>query len=95
VNAYVTATRTSSAAAPRRGAMVQRRARRSTRMARRYPQPLRHGNHAVRRADYIDSGAETPSSSSERAITRCVATHNAMRNDSSASGSTPITRQSR
>ena len=44
---------------------------------------------------YIVSGAETPSTSSERAITRCAATDSAIRNDSSPSGSAPTTRQSR
>ena len=43
---------------------------------------------------YIDSGAETPSRSSERAIVRCVATHRASRNASTGSGS-PTTLQSR
>ena len=44
---------------------------------------------------YIESGALTPSSSSARAIVRCAATDSAMRNDSTASGSAPTTRQSR
>ena len=46
-------------------------------------------------ARYIVSGAETPSSPSARAIVRRVATHSESRNDSTASGSAPTTRQSR
>ena len=46
-------------------------------------------------AVHIVSGASTPSRSSERAITRWAATDSAMRWDSSASGSTPTTWQSR
>ena len=44
---------------------------------------------------HIRSGAVTPSRPSARAITRCVATLSASRNDSSASGSAPTTWQSR
>jgi GNAT superfamily N-acetyltransferase len=44
---------------------------------------------------YIDSGAETPSRSSARAIVRRVATHRPSRNDSSCGVSAPMTRQSR
>ena len=44
---------------------------------------------------YIECGAVTPSRPSERAMTRCVATQSASRNDSSPSGSAPTTRQSR
>ena len=41
------------------------------------------------------SGAETPSSPSERAIVRLVATQRPIRNDSTAAGSAPTTVQSR
>jgi len=44
---------------------------------------------------YIESGAETPSRSSARAIVRRVATHRPSRNDSSCRGSAPTTLQSR
>jgi RimJ/RimL family protein N-acetyltransferase len=44
---------------------------------------------------YIESGAETPSTSSARPIVRRVATHRPSRNDSSCRGSAPTTRQSR
>src|SRR4051794_27395849 len=44
---------------------------------------------------YMLSGAETPKTPSERAMVRLVATQSASRNDSSASGSAPTTRQSR
>jgi RimJ/RimL family protein N-acetyltransferase len=44
---------------------------------------------------YIESGAETPSRPSARAMVRRVATHRPSRNDSSCSGSAPTTRQSR
>ena len=43
----------------------------------------------------MEAGAWTPSSSSERATTRCAATVSAMRKDSTPSGSAPTTRQSR
>jgi len=44
---------------------------------------------------YIESGAETPSRSSARAIVRRVATDRPRRNDSRSRGSAPMTRQSR
>jgi amino acid transporter len=44
---------------------------------------------------YIASGADTPSSPSDREIVRRVMTHSASLNDSSAAGSAPTTRQSR
>jgi GNAT superfamily N-acetyltransferase len=44
---------------------------------------------------YIDSGAETPSRPSARAIVRRVATQRPSRNDSSCGVSAPMTRQSR
>gem|GEM_PF-6750002 len=44
---------------------------------------------------YIESGALTPSSSSDSAITRCEATDSAIRNDSSCAGETPTTLLSR
>ena len=47
------------------------------------------------RADYIESGADTPRSASARAIVRCVATHSRSRRSSTASGSEPTTWQSR
>ena len=44
---------------------------------------------------YISAGALTPSRSRQRAIVPCVATHSAIRSDSTVSGSAPTTRQSR
>ena len=44
---------------------------------------------------YIDSGADTPSRSSARAMVRRAATHKPSRNDSSCRGSAPTTLQSR
>ncbi len=44
---------------------------------------------------YISSGALTPSRSRQDAIVRPLATHSAMRRDSTLSGSAPTTRQSR
>jgi protein lysine acetyltransferase len=44
---------------------------------------------------YIESGAETPSRSSERARVRRVATHRPIRKDSRRLGSAPTTLQSR
>ena len=50
---------------------------------------------SVPRDRYIDSGALTPSSPSASAIVRCAATDSAIRNDSTASGVAPTTRQPR
>ena len=47
------------------------------------------------RVSYIESGADTPSSPSARAIVRREATQSPIRNDSRAAGSAPTTRQSR
>ena len=47
------------------------------------------------RLRYMCSGALTPSRSRQRAIVRLLATHSAMRRDSTARGSAPTTRQSR
>jgi RimJ/RimL family protein N-acetyltransferase len=44
---------------------------------------------------YIESGADTPSRSSARAMVRRVATQRPSRNDSRSRGSAPMTRQSR
>jgi len=44
---------------------------------------------------YIESGAETPSRASDRAIVRRAATERPRRNDSRSRGSAPMTRQSR
>ena len=56
---------------------------------------LRRDGATVEGVIYIDSGADTPSRSSARAMVRRVATHRPSRNDSSCSGSTPTTLQSR
>jgi GNAT superfamily N-acetyltransferase len=56
---------------------------------------LRRSGTTVEGVIYIDSGADTPSRSSARAMVRRVATHRPSRNDSSCSGSTPTTLQSR
>jgi len=50
---------------------------------------------SLRYAPYISRGALTPSRSRQRAIVRCAATDTARRSDSTPSGSTPTTRQSR
>jgi GNAT superfamily N-acetyltransferase len=56
---------------------------------------LRRDGATVEGVIYIDSGADTPSRSNARAMVRRVATHRPSRNDSSCSGSTPTTLQSR
>jgi GNAT superfamily N-acetyltransferase len=56
---------------------------------------LRRDGATVEGVIYIDSGAETPSRPSARAIVRPVATHRPRRNDSSCRGSAPTTLQSR
>jgi GNAT superfamily N-acetyltransferase len=56
---------------------------------------LRRDGTTVEGVIYIDSGADTPSRSNARAMVRRVATHRPSRNDSSCSGSTPTTLQSR
>jgi GNAT superfamily N-acetyltransferase len=56
---------------------------------------LRRDGTTIEGVIYIDSGAETPSRSSDRAIVRRVATHRPSRNDSSCRGSAPTTLQSR
>ena len=68
---------------------LDRRRRRSasTRSSARYA--------ATDAPSYIESGALTPSSPSASAIVRCAATDSAIRNDSTASGVAPTTRQSR
>jgi GNAT superfamily N-acetyltransferase len=56
---------------------------------------LRRDGATVEGVIYIESGAETPSRPSARAIVRPVTTHRPRRNDSSCRGSAPTTRQSR
>jgi GNAT superfamily N-acetyltransferase len=56
---------------------------------------LRREGTTVEGVIYIDSGADTPSRSSARAMVRRVATQRPSRNDSSCSGSAPTTLQSR
>jgi GNAT superfamily N-acetyltransferase len=56
---------------------------------------LQRNGSTVEGVIYIESGAETPSRPSARAMVRRVATQRPMRNDSSCSGSAPTTRQSR
>jgi RimJ/RimL family protein N-acetyltransferase len=56
---------------------------------------LRPAGLTVEGTIYIDSGADTPSRSSARAMVRRVATHRPMRSDSSRRGSAPTTLQSR
>ena len=56
---------------------------------------LRREGTTVEGVIYIESGAETPSRSSARAMVRRAATHRPSRNDSSCSGSAPTTLQSR
>jgi GNAT superfamily N-acetyltransferase len=56
---------------------------------------LRRDGTTVEGVIYIDSGADTPSRSSARAMVRRVATHRPSRNDSTCVGSAPTTRQSR
>jgi RimJ/RimL family protein N-acetyltransferase len=56
---------------------------------------LRREGATVEGVIYIDSGADTPSRSSARAMVRRVATHRPSRNDSTCTGSTPTTLQSR
>jgi RimJ/RimL family protein N-acetyltransferase len=56
---------------------------------------LRRDGTTLEGTIYIDSGADTPSRSSARAMVRRVATHRPMRNDSSCRGSAPTTLQSR
>ncbi len=57
--------------------------------------PGRSAHRAGRGRRYISSGAPTPSKCRQRAIVRPLATHRAMRSDSTVSGSAPTTRQSR
>jgi GNAT superfamily N-acetyltransferase len=56
---------------------------------------LRRDGTTIEGVIYIDSGADTPSRSSARAMVRRVATHKPSRNDSSCRGSAPTTLQSR
>ena len=56
---------------------------------------LRPDGLTVEGVIYIESGADTPSRPSARAIVRRDATHRQSRNDSSSRGSAPTTRQSR
>jgi len=56
---------------------------------------LRRDGATVEGVIYIDSGADTPSRSSARAMVRRVATQRPSRNDSTCTGSTPTTLQSR
>jgi GNAT superfamily N-acetyltransferase len=56
---------------------------------------LRREGTTIEGVIYIESGAETPSRPSARAIVRRVATQRPSRNASSCSGSTPSTLQSR
>ena len=56
---------------------------------------LRRDGATVEGVIYIDSGADTPSRSSARAMVRRVATQRPSRNDSTCAGSTPTTLQSR
>ena len=84
------ADRDGGAAADRRADAPEHRGPAGARLAR--AEPLRRAVAAVATSC---SGAVTPSRPSDRAITRCVATQSASRNDSSASGSAPTTRQSR
>jgi GNAT superfamily N-acetyltransferase len=56
---------------------------------------LRHEGVTVEGVIYIESGAETPSRPSARAIVRRAATQRPRRNDSSRRGSAPTTLQSR
>ena len=56
---------------------------------------LRRDGTTIEGVIYIDSGADTPSRSNARAMVRRVATQRPSRNDSSCSGSTPTTLQSR
>ena len=56
---------------------------------------LRRDGATIEGTIYIESGAETPSRSSERARVRRVATHRPIRKDSRRLGSAPTTLQSR
>jgi GNAT superfamily N-acetyltransferase len=56
---------------------------------------LRRDGTTVEGVIYIESGADTPSRSSARAMVRRVATQRPSRNDSSCGVSAPMTRQSR
>jgi GNAT superfamily N-acetyltransferase len=56
---------------------------------------LHHDGATVEGVIYIESGADTPSRSSARAMVRRVATQRPSRNDSRPCGSAPMTRQSR
>ena len=62
---------------------------------RQAPRRRARALHLSRRFAYIESGALTPSSPSTSASCVLAATHSAIRNDSTDSGSAPTTLQSR
>jgi GNAT superfamily N-acetyltransferase len=64
-------------------------------VARSLGASLNRNGATVEGVIYIESGADTPSRPSARAMVRRAATHRPSRNDSSCLGSAPTTRQSR